>query len=151
MRISAKVDYALRALTELAAAEEPPVKGERIAAAQAIPIKFLENILVELRNAGLVQSQRGADGGYWLARPAAQITIADVMRAVEGPLANVRGTRPEALDYQGSAASLREVWVALRASMRTVLETVTLADVAEGELPPAVETLISDPEAWAPR
>jgi Rrf2 family protein len=151
MRISAKVDYALRALTELAAATETPVKGERISQAQGIPIKFLENILVELRNSGLVQSQRGADGGYWLARPADQITIADVMRAVEGPLANVRGTRPEALQYSGSASPLRDVWVALRASMRTVLETVTLADVAEGDLPPVVGELLNDPEAWSPR
>src|SRR5881392_563260 len=102
MRVSAKVDYAVRAAVELAVAGDGPVKGERIADAQEIPPKFLENILLELRHAGLVQSQRGAEGGYWLARPAAEITLAEVIRAVEGPLANVRGTRPEALEYTGS-------------------------------------------------
>ena len=112
MRVSAKVDYALRAAAELAAAPDGPVKGERISQAQGIPLKFLENILLELRHHGLVQSQRGADGGYWLARPAAEITIAEVIRAVEGPLANVRGARPEALEYEGAAEPLRDVWVA---------------------------------------
>ena len=100
MRISAKVDYALRACTELAVAGDGPTKGDRIAAAQAIPIKFLENILSELRNAGIVATQRGVEGGYWLARPAEQITLAEVMRALEGPLANVRGHRPETLVYE---------------------------------------------------
>jgi Rrf2 family protein len=151
MRISAKVDYALRAAIELAATEEVPLKGERIAQAQEIPTKFLENILVELRNAGIVQSQRGAEGGYWLARPAGEITIADVMRAVEGPIANVRGTRPEVLEYRGAAAPLRDVWVALRASMRIVLETVTLSDLAGGGLPDGVDALIRDPAAWSAR
>src|SRR5262249_20362554 len=106
MRISAKVDYALRACTELAVAGDGPTKGDRIAAAQAIPIKFLENILSELRNAGIVATQRGVEGGYWLARPAEEITIAEVMRALEGPLANVRGHRPETLAYEGSAHAL---------------------------------------------
>ena len=107
MRISAKVDYALRACTELAVAGDGPTKGDRIAAAQAIPIKFLENILSELRNAGIVATQRGVEGGYWLARPAEQITLAEVMRALEGPLANVRGHRPETLAYEGSAQRAR--------------------------------------------
>ena len=109
MRISAKVDYALRACSELAVAGDGPTKGERLAEAQAIPLKFLERILSELRNAGIVATQRGADGGYWLARPAGEITLADVMRAVEGPLANVRGQRPETLRYAGSAASFPEL------------------------------------------
>ena len=114
------------------------MKGERIAQAQSIPLKFLENILLELRHDGLVQSQRGAEGGYWLARPADKITLAEVIRAVEGPLANVRGVRPEALEFEGVAEPLQEVWIAVRASMRSVLEEVTLADLASGELPDAV-------------
>jgi Rrf2 family protein len=151
VRISAKVDYALKAAAELAAAEGAgPVKGDQIARAQEIPPKFLENILLELRHAGLVQSQRGAEGGYWLARPAAEITMADVIRAVEGPLANVRGIRPEAVEYRGPAEPLRQVWVAVRASLRGVLESVTLADVARDELPASLSKLLADPEAWLP-
>lgn len=150
MRVSAKVDYALRAAAELAAAPDGPVKGERISQAQGIPLKFLENILLELRHHGLVQSQRGADGGYWLARPAAEITIAEVIRAVEGPLANVRGARPETLEYEGAAEPLRDVWVAVRANLRAVLESVTLADVAAGELPDDVAAITRDPTAWEP-
>jgi Rrf2 family protein len=150
MRVSAKVDYAIRAVVELAAAGEGPVKGERISQAQGIPLKFLENILLELRHHGLVQSMRGAEGGYWLARPPADITLAEVIRAVEGPLANVRGVRPESLDYDGSAASLRDLWVAVRASLRSVLESVTVADVAAGELPETVAKITRDPEAWEP-
>jgi Rrf2 family protein len=151
VRVSAKADYALRACVELASAEDGVhVKGERIAQAQEVPLKFLENILGDLRQAGLVRSQRGVEGGYWLARPAAEITLADVIRAVEGPLANVRGVRPEAIEYAGSAEPLRDVWVAVRASLRAVLEETTLADVAGNELPPAVRELVADPEAWAP-
>jgi Rrf2 family protein len=149
VRVSAKADYAIRAATELAAAEGAgPVKGEQIARAQSIPPKFLENILLELRHAGLVQSQRGVEGGYWLARPSSEITIAEVIRAVEGPLANVRGTRPEALEYTGSAQALRNVWIAMRANLRAVLESVTLADVVRGELPPSLDDVLADPEAW---
>ena len=150
MRVSAKVDYALRAAAELAASPDGPVKGERISQAQGIPLKFLENILLELRHHGLVQSQRGADGGYWLARPAAEITIAEVIRAVEGPLANVRGARPETLVYEGAAEPLRDVWVAMRANLRAVLESVTLADVAAGELPDEVVAITRNPAAWEP-
>jgi Rrf2 family protein len=150
MRVSAKVDYAIRAVVELAAAGEGPVKGERISQAQGIPLKFLENILLELRHHGLVQSMRGAEGGYWLARPPADITLAEVIRAVEGPLANVRGVRPESLDYNGSAASLRDLWVAVRASLRSVLESVTVADVAAGKLPESVARITREPEAWEP-
>jgi len=129
VRVSAKVDYALRAASELAAAGGGPVKGDRLATAQGIPPKFLENILIELRHAGLVASQRGADGGYRLARPAAEITVADVIRAVEGPIASVRGSRPDEVSYVGPAAPLRDVWIELRAAMRGVLETTTLADL----------------------
>ena len=148
MRVSAKVDYALRASLELAAAGKGPMKGESIAQAQDIPLKFLENILLELRHAGLVQSQRGADGGYWLARPPEEIKLADVIRAVEGPLANVRGARPETIDYAGPAARLQDVWIAMRANLRAVLEELALADVASGELPPEIESITADPEAW---
>ena len=151
MRVSAKVDYALRACAELAAAAgSGPVKGERIAQAQGIPLKFLENILLDRRHAGLVHSQRGAEGGYWLARPAAEVSLADVIRAVEGPIANVRGVRPEQVEYAGAAETLRDVWVALRASMRAVLEDVTLADLAGARLPTEVVELTQDPEAWQP-
>ena len=150
MRVSAKVDYALRALTELAASPPGYVKAERLATAQEIPLKFLENILLELRRAEIVASQRGAEGGYRLARPPDQIRLADVIRAVEGPLANVRGVRPEELAYEGRANALREVFVALRANIRAVLEEVTLADVSAGELPESVRDLVRDPEAWAP-
>ena len=151
VRVSAKADYALRACVQLAAAEgEGHVKGERIAQAQEVPVKFLENILGDLRQAGLVRSQRGVEGGYWLARPASEITLADVIRAVEGPLANVRGVRPDSVIYQGAAEPLRDVWIAVRASLRSVLEAVTLADVASGELPDVVRELVADPESWAP-
>ncbi len=150
MRVSAKADYAIRAAVELAVAGDGPTKGERIAQAQSIPPNFLENILVDLRNAGLVASRRGADGGYWLARPAGEISLADVIRAVDGPLANVRGIRSEQVEYVGSAERLRDVWVAVRASLRSVLETVTLADLASGELPEPVKALAADPDAWAP-
>lgn len=153
VRVTARVDYAVRAATMLATAAATgagPVKGDRIADAQGIPAKFLENILGELRQAGLVRSQRGAEGGYWLALPPEQITVADVIRAVEGPLASVRGERAEALDYPEGTGALQEVWVALRASLRSVLETVTLADVATGELPAHVRRFVDDPEAWQP-
>lgn len=151
VRVSAKVDYALRAVVELATAEPGrPVKGERISQAQEIPLKFLENILLELRHQGLVQSQRGVDGGYWLARAPEEITLAEVIRAVEGPLANVRGTRPEKLEYQGSAVPLKDVWIAMRASLRSVLETVTVADVAAGSLPDQVAAIAAEPEARQP-
>jgi Rrf2 family protein len=150
MRVSAKVDYALRACAELAAANEGPVKGDRLAQAQEIPLKFLENILLDLKHAGLVQSQRGADGGYWLSLPPGEISLAEVIRAVEGPIANVRGQRPELVEYAGPAASLREVWIAVRANLRAVLEVVTLADLAAGRLPDEVAAIAADPDAWLP-
>jgi len=128
MRVSAKVDYALRAMLELAAADGL-VKGERLATSQAIPQKFLENILVELRKAELVSSQRGVEGGYALGRPAAEISVADVIRAVEGPIATVRGVRPEQIQYEGVAVGLGQVWLDLRTAMRSVLEETTLAEL----------------------
>ena len=150
MRVSAKADYALRAVIELAASGDGPVKGERIAQAQEIPLKFLENILGDLRHAGIVRSQRGVEGGYWLARPAEEITVAEVVRAVEGPIANVRGVGPEQVEYAGSAEKLRDVWIAVRANLRAVLEQVTIADLARGELPVSIEELAADPDAWQP-
>ncbi len=148
MRVSAKADYAVRAAVELAtAARDEPVKGEAIAAAQDIPLRFLENILTEMRQQGLVHSRRGAEGGYWLARTPDDITIAEVVRSVEGPLASVRGERPDQLAYRGSAEPLKGVWVALRANIRSVLETVTLADVVAGALPDPVRELAEHPDS----
>jgi Rrf2 family protein len=151
VNISAKSDYAVRAMLALAADDGGrPVKGETLAVSQQIPVKFLENILVDLRRAGLVASQRGAEGGYRLGRPASKITVADVIRAVDGPLANIRGVRPEAAEYDGAATALRDVWVAMRAALRSVLERVTIADVASGALPASLKKLIADPDAWEP-
>lgn len=149
MRVSAKADYAIRAAAELAAVDgERNLKAERIADAQGIPIKFLESILLELKHAGVVRSQRGIDGGYTLARPPAEISLADVIRAVDGPLANVRGDRPEHVTYGGAAERLTDVWIAVRAALREVLESTTLADLASGELPERVAARTQDPEAW---
>ena len=151
MKISAKADYAVRAALTLAAAESPPVKGERIAEAQGIPLKFLENILIDLRQAGLVASQRGPDGGYRLDGDPEVITVADVIRAVDGPLASVRSGRPEEATYEGPAEGLQTVWIALRASIRGVLEHVTLADVVGGRIPAHVAELAREPDAWTRR
>jgi Rrf2 family protein len=148
MRVSAKADYAVRAAAELAAAEEGPIKGERLAEAQDIPLQFLEHILLELKHHGIVRARRGAKGGYWLARPANEVTIADVVRAVEGPIADVQSTPPEAIEYRGNSEHLRDVWVAVRASLRSVLEEVTLADLVSGQLPSVVEELTASPDAW---
>ncbi|MBA2376030.1 MAG: Rrf2 family transcriptional regulator [Actinomycetota bacterium] len=151
MQVSAKTDYALKATLELARASAEgggPVKGEWISETQNIPKKFMENILLDLKRSGVVRAQRGASGGYWLARPADDIVLAEVIRAVEGPLANVRGEWPELAEYTGAAESLREVWIAVRANLRAVLENVTLADIAEGDLPDAITHLTEDPEAW---
>jgi Rrf2 family protein len=149
VRISAKADYAVRAMAELAAAEpDATLKAEELSRSQDIPLKFLLNILVELKHAGLVQSHRGADGGYSLAMPARSISVADVIRVVEGPLATVRETRPESLRYTGAASRLQAVWIAVRSSLRSVLETVTLADIEGGPLPPAISRLAARPDAW---
>jgi Rrf2 family protein len=152
VRISAKADYAVRAAVELAAAtDDKPVKAERVATAQEIPLNFLENILGELRHSGIVRSQRGAEGGFMLARPADKITVADVMRAVEGPLASVRGAPPEEANYGGAAGALPRVWIAVRANLRGVVENVTLADIAAGRLPAKIDRLAENPEAWVTR
>ena len=152
MRVSAKVDYAVRAAVALAVmGDGSPVKGERIATEQGIPLKFLENILGDMRRAGLVASQRGAEGGYRLAVAAEDITVATIIRAVEGPLGDVRGMAPEAVEYQGSAEGLKDVWLAARATLREVLETVTVADIAAKSRPPVIRDLLDDPEAWVRR
>jgi Rrf2 family protein len=148
MRLSARVDYALRAAAELAAAGAGPTTVGELAKEQDMPPKYLENILLQMRRAGLVRGQRGPEGGYVLARPAAQISLADVIRAVDGPLANVRGERPEHVGYRGPAESLQQVWIALRASERAILEEVTLESVATGVLPDRVRELAADPSAW---
>jgi Rrf2 family protein len=153
MRVSAKADYAVRAAAELAGAvdEGRPVKGERVAEAQGIPLNFLENILGDLRQAGIVRSQRGPEGGYWLARDPGEISVADVLRAVEGPLAAVRGEAPEELEYAGAAAPLQRVWIALRTNIRGVLEQVTVADIAADELPADVGALADEVDSWKTR
>ncbi len=151
MRVSAKADYAVRAAAELAAAGEGPIKGERLADAQDIPVQFLEHILLELKHAGIVRARRGARGGYWLAKPASEVTVADVIRAVEGPIAHVQSAPPDQIEYRGSAKHLQDVWIAVRANLRVVLESVTLADLVSGDLPAVVEDLSSSPDAWATR
>ncbi|MBV9802187.1 MAG: Rrf2 family transcriptional regulator [Solirubrobacterales bacterium] len=152
MRISAKADYAVRAAIELAATSNgKAVPAERIATSQGIPLNFLEHILSDLRIAGLVRSQRGADGGYRLAREPAELTIADIIRAVEGPLATVRGGKPEEAEYPGAASQLPRVWIAVRKNLRSVVEHVTVADVAAANLPDSINALADDPEAWVTR
>lgn len=152
MRISAKADYAVRAAVELAATpDERPIKAERIATNQEIPLNFLGNILGDLRTAGIVRSYRGADGGFRLARAPAQVTVADVIRAVDGPLATVRGAPPENSAYDGAASALSRVWIAVRKNVRSVVEHVTLADLASGQLPARIDRLADDPEAWVTR
>jgi Rrf2 family protein len=152
MRVTAKADYAVRAAVELAHAEQAaPRKMDDVAKAQEIPISFLENILTQLKSSGIVRSQRGPEGGYWLARPAAETTLAQIIRAVDGPLVGIRGQRPEEVTYRGAAEPLSKVWIALRANLRAVLELVTVADVASGELPELVLELSNDDDAWLAR
>ena len=151
MRVSAKADYAVRAAAELAAADEGPVKGGVLAEAQDIPLQFLEHILLELKHAGIVRARRGAKGGYWLAKPADEVTVADIVRAVEGPIANVQSNPPESIEYSGNAQHMQEVWIAVRANLRAVLEEVTLADLVSGELPSVVSDLAAAPDSWAAR
>ena len=150
MQVTARVDYAVRAMVQIAAADGATSRGE-IAAAQEIPPKFLESILLRLRQGGLLVAQRGTTGGYALARPAERITIADVVRVVDGPLAAVRGLPPEDTEYPAPATRLRDVWVALRAAMRQVLETTTIADLRSGSLPADVQRLLEPTEAWTRR
>lgn len=151
MRVTAKADYAVRAAAELAAADEGPIKGERLADAQDIPLQFLEHILLEMKHAGIVRARRGAKGGYWLAKSPDDVTIAEVIRAVEGPIANVQSMPPEEMVYQGNSEHLQAVWIAVRASLRSVLEQVTLSDLVSGDLPPVVEHLSGSPDAWEAR
>jgi Rrf2 family protein len=152
MHVTAKADYAVRAVVELAGSrQDAPRKVDELARAQGIPVSFLENILTQLRSSGIVRSQRGPEGGYWLAHPAEQINLAQVIRAVEGPLVGVRGQRPEEVQYSGKAESLQQVWVALRASLRRVLEHVTVEQVATGKLPREVVALTREEEAWQTR
>ena len=152
MHVTAKADYAVRAVVELAdSAKDAPRKVDEVARAQSIPVSFLENILTQLRSSGIVRSQRGPEGGYWLARPAEEVNLADIIRAVEGPLVGVRGQRPEEVEYAGSAESLQQVWIALRSNLRKVLENVTVADVAEARLPKEVLALTRAEEAWQTR
>jgi Rrf2 family protein len=148
VHITAKAEYAMRALLTLAAHDGGPLTADKLAGEQALPVKFLENILVDLRRGGLVHSQRGPEGGYRLARAAKDITAAQVLRLIDGPLAEVRGARPETATYEGSAEHLQEVWVAARASLRSVLDNVTLADISSGKLPRIVQKLAAEPEAW---
>ena len=152
MHVTAKADYAVRAVVELAGSSQgSPRKVDDVATSQAIPVSFLENILTQLRSAGVVRSQRGPEGGYWLAVAPDELTLADVIRAVEGPLVGVRGQRPEEIEYTGSAEQLQQVWIALRANLRKVLEEVTVADVAGGKLPRSVLALTKAEAAWETR
>jgi Rrf2 family protein len=152
MHVTAKADYAVRAVVELAnSSQGSPRKVDEVAQAQSIPVSFLENILTQLRSSGIVRSQRGPEGGYWLAKPAEEVNLADIIRAVEGPLVGVRGQRPEEIEYVGSAESLQPVWIALRANLRKVLEHVTVAQVAAGKLPADVMALTRHDEAWQTR
>jgi Rrf2 family protein len=152
MHVTAKADYAVRAVVELAqSSQDSPRKVDDVAKAQGIPVSFLENILTQLRSAGVVRSQRGPEGGYWLAKPPEEVNLAQVIRAVEGPLVGVRGQRPEEIEYIGSAESLQQVWIALRANLRKVLENVTVAEVAAGKLPRDIIALTRQDEAWHTR
>ncbi|MGK2878342.1 MAG: RrF2 family transcriptional regulator [Solirubrobacterales bacterium] len=153
MRVSAKVDYALRAAVELAAHEDEErlLTSEGIAERQGIPHAFLTNILQALRQAGLVTSKRGPVGGHKLSKPAKDILIADVIRAIDGPLAGVSGQHPEELEFIGSAKPLQDVWIAVRANLREILEHVTLADVAANDLPKIVGKRAANEDAWVSR
>jgi Rrf2 family protein len=152
MHVTAKADYAVRAVVELASSKQGvPRKVDDLARAQGIPVSFLENILTQLRSSGIVRSQRGPEGGYWLAKPANEVSLAQVIRAVEGPLVGVRGQRPEEITYTGTAESLQQVWIALRANLRMVLEQVTVEQVAQGRLPQEVVALTRQEEAWHTR
>jgi Rrf2 family protein len=151
MRVSAKADYALRALIEIAArAGGSPVSAEEIGKLQGIPAGFLQAILADLRRAGIVMSQRGQAGGWRMARSAADVTVADVIRAVDGPLVSVYGLRPEAVEYNPAAEVLQLVWIAARSSLREVFEKVTIKALVEGRLPRAVKARTLDDDAWKP-
>lgn len=149
VHIPARVDYGMRALLQLAASDEP-LTADELATAQDLPVRFLRAILSDLRRAGVVSSQRGVSGGFQLARPADEVSVAEVIRILDGPLAEVRGARPNDVSYDGPATYLRTVWVATRSAMRLVLEGTTLADVVAGDFSSEVSRLVEDPEAWKP-
>jgi Rrf2 family protein len=151
MQVTARIDYAVRALLELASEPDRRMTRDELAEAQDIPPRYLESILLQLRQSGLLIGQRGAGGGYRLGRPADKLTIAEVSRAVDGPLALVQGQRPEHIVYEGSSANLGDLWIGLRAAIRSVMENVTIADLLSGELPPLVRQLVDSPDAWLPR
>lgn len=151
MHVTARADYAVRAVIELASLRPTSATRQQLAEAQNIPSKFLETILGDLRRVGIVEAQRGASGGYRLARDPAKITLAEVVRATEGPLAAVRGLPPEDTLYPGPAAPLTQVWVALRASLRDVLEATTIANILTDELPDQVTSLLARADSWTRR
>jgi Rrf2 family protein len=151
VQISARGDYAVRAALSLAAAHPALMSAQAIAAEQVMPRKFLEAVLADLRRAGIVRAQRGADGGYTLSRPPRDVTVGAVLRAVDGPLAGVRGLRPEETTYQGAAANLPDLWVAVRAAVRDVVDEVSLAELVSGKMPAHVRKLTTRPDAWQPR
>jgi len=151
VQVTARVDYAVRALVELAAHPDSRLTRDDIAEAQQIPRRYLEVVLTQLRLMGLVSGQRGAAGGYTLGRPASAISVAEVARAVDGPLTLVQGQRPEDVVYSGASAHVHELWIGLRAALRAVLEAVTIADLLSGDLPDHLQQLVDDPDAWAPR
>jgi Rrf2 family protein len=152
VRISAKADYAVRATLELARSPDgKPVKGTKLAEAQDIPLQFLEHILLDLKRAGIVRTKRGARGGYWLAQPPATVSVADIIRSVEGPLAYIQDVPPEETKYDGPAENLRDVWIAVRQTLREVLEQTSLEQIASGELPPVVTSLLKEPGALVAR
>jgi Rrf2 family protein len=148
MRVTARADYAIRAAAELAVAGDGLLKRDVIAQHQEIPLEFLESVLLSLKYVGIVQSQRGAAGGFRLARPASEISLADIVRAVDGPMSDVRGDRPELVEYLGPARHLQEIWIAVRASLREILEETSLEDLVRGKLPKHVRQLTEAPEAW---
>ena len=151
MHVTARSDYALRAVAELAAADGQLLKRDEISARQHIPVEFLESVLLALKHRGIVQSQRGANGGFRLGRPADSISLADVIRAVDGPMADVRGDRPELVKYEGPARRLQDVWIAVRASLRDLLEGISVEDLVDGRMPEGVVRFTEDPEAWISR
>lgn len=148
MKISAKVDYAVRALIEIAASPGGPRSAEAISGAQDIPRDFLLSVLADLRRAGILASQRGQAGGWVLLADPASVSIADVIRAVDGPLVRVHGLPPEDVSYTGSAESLQQVWIAVRVSLRHVLEQITIAHLVDKSLPPDAAELTRDAGAW---
>jgi Rrf2 family protein len=151
VQISARGDYAIRAALSLASAHPSLMSAQAIAQQQDMPRKFLEAVLADLRRAGIVRAQRGAEGGYTLASLPREISIGAILRAVDGPLAGVRGLRPEETQYEGAAENLPRLWVAVRAAVRDVVDEVSLAELVSGRMPAHVRKLTNRPDAWQPR